>query len=75
MFVFLVFSDRGIRKNDELRKLVKESGERYEKALQEYNDLKRKIELFENNVFYQKMVIHKEIGYIEDNERIYIFEE
>jgi len=74
-FILLLFSNKGIKQNDNLEKLVLKSKIKYEKILKDYNDLKRKIELFKGNEYYQVMVIHKEIGYIKKNERIYIFED
>lgn len=74
-FVFLIFSNKGIKQNDKLEGFVVKSKVKYENILQEYNKLKRKIELFKGNEYYQIMVIHKEMGYIKENERIYIFKE
>jgi len=73
-FVFLIFSEKGIKQNDVLEDLVNNSKTKYEDTLKEYTNLKRKIELFKKNEYYQVMVIHREIGYIKENERIYIFE-
>jgi len=73
IFVLLIFSDKGIKQNDKLEKLVSESSIRYNKTLKEYNDLKLKIGLFEDNQYYQVKVIHEEIGYINESEKIYIF--
>jgi tetrahydromethanopterin S-methyltransferase subunit G len=75
VFIFIIFSNKGIKQNDNLEKLVISSKERYGKIQEEYNDLKRKIEFFNKNEYYQVMVIHKEIGYISEDERIYIFED
>ena len=73
IFILLIFSSKGIKQNDKLEKLVIGSSIRYNKTLKEYNNLKVKIDLFKDNQFYQVKVIHKEIGYINENEKIYIF--
>jgi len=73
-FIFMIFSDKGIKQNDTLESLVAGSKVKYEKTFNEYSDLKRKIELFKKNEYYQLRVIHREIGYIKNNERIYIFD-
>jgi cell division protein FtsB len=71
--IIFIFSDKGVIKNDELYDLLRKSEIKYNNELKKYNELKNKIKLFKSNEHYQKKVIHKEIGYIEDNERIYIF--
>ena len=73
IFVLLIFSDKGIKQNDKLEALVLKSNQRYADTFKEYNDLKRKIKLFKENQYYQVKIIHEEIGYIGENERIYIF--
>ena len=69
----LIFSDKGIKQNDKLEKSVVKSSLRYTKTLKEYNNLKQKIKLFKENQYFQVKVIHQEIGYIGENERIYKF--
>ena len=73
IFILLIFSDKGMKQNDKLEKMVAKSSVRYNKTLKEYNELKQKIVFFKKNQFYQVKVIHREIGYIGENERIYIF--
>ena len=73
MLVLLFASNKGIGKNDKLKNKIVRLDDNYSSLNKRKEDLEKNIKLFKENRSYQKHIIRKEMGFIEENDVIYIF--
>ncbi len=73
MLVLLFASDKGVGKNDKLKDKIVKLDENYSSLNKRKAELEKNIKLFKENRSYQKHIIRKEMGFVEENDVIYIF--
>jgi len=73
MLILLFASNKGVGKNDKLKEKIVKLDENYSSLNKRKAELEKNIKLFKENRSYQKHIIRKEMGFVEENDVIYIF--
>lgn len=73
MFVKVFITQDSYEKNDKLNQKIELLENEYLSLLEKKNILRNNIESFNNNRNFQKSLIRKEIGFIDENDKLYIF--
>ena len=73
MIVLLFASGKGVGKNDKLKNKIVKLDKNYSSLKKRKSELEKNIKLFKENRSYQKHIIRKEMGFVEENDVIYIF--